>query len=675
MKRAAGGDGHGRTKRSNERGEPPSRPARLSFPLAVVVVALVLAATTNERTLGSVPDERQIAFTAVALSELGEIGIARGPTFAFSRPGGDSVSPYGMGLSFVEVPVTLAARAWESSFGPCSSQTLFAAFQLLLVLLASIAAGQLAGLLGAPPSGKALALGATALASPLWTYTGTALSEPLQAACIAGALLFSARAVRSTGRKGFWMAAAAGFLAGWALLTKSTNLVLVPVVLLPLALDAVPGVTRGRRARLLSAALAGSLLPATTWLAFEIIRFGRPLSSYDGQTFSHPFLDGAWRLLVGLNKGLVLYFPLALLGLALLPRLTRRPESRGTAGAIGATLFCLVGLYASWWAWDGTHGWGPRFLVPAIPLLAAAACTVDSTSRAARVRDVLVGAGIAVNLLAVLQPEATASWYVASIGKMPIPDGQANRLPDQFVIRGADGVPQAGSIFLAASDREFSPFRTHLFLLRLRLLDASPRERLRLLQDPPWREAHPRALPALTYPENTTFSVLTRNLTEPFSWPFLGRATFGDASQRHRTFLSLWGMGLADQVERKLDTGEASVAVPLARRLRDADPSPRSAAILAESLRLSGKSEEARAFIVSLAPREAGSPHVLTLSALLARDEGDEPRARALLTAAQAQAGSPILAQALRNPLSGWPATLRQMTGEVEPPSQGPSTR
>ena len=638
-------------------------------------MALVLAATTSERTIGSVPDERQIAFTAVALSELGEIGTARGPTFSFPRPGGDSVSPYGMGLSFVEVPVTLAARTWESAFGPCSSQTLFAALQLLLVLLAAIAAGQLAGLLGAPPGGKALAVGATALASPLWAYTGTALSEPLQAACIAGALLFSARAVRSTGRNGLWLAAASGLLAGWALLTKSTNLLLVPVVLLPLALDAVPAVTRGRRARLLSAALAGSFLPAATWLAFEIVRFGRPLSSYGGQTFCHPFLDGAWRLLAGPNKGLVFYFPLALLGLALLPGLTRNPESRGTAGAIGATLFCLVGLYAAWWAWDGTHGWGPRFLVPAIPLLAAAACTAESASRAARVRDILLGAGVLVNLLGVLQPEATASWYVASIGKMPIPDGQTGWLPDRYVIRGADGVPQAGSIFLAGSDREFSPFRTHLFLLRLRLLDASPDERMRLLQSPPWQEAYPRALPALAYPENTTFNVLTRNLTDPFSWPFLGRATFGDATRRPLTFLSLRGMGLADQVERKLDTGEASAAVPLARRLRDADPSPRSAAMLAESLRLSGKGEEARSSIASLAPGQAGSPYVLVVSALLARDEGDESRARTLLAAAQARARSPILARALQDSLSAWPATLRQMTGEVDPPSRGPSTR
>ena len=66
-----------------------------------------------------------------------------------------------------------------------------------------------------------------------------------------------------------------------------------------------------------------------------------------------------------------------------------------------------------------------------------------------------------------------------------------------------------------------------------------------------------------------------------------------------------------------------------------------------------------------LAPDHAGSPFVLTEAALLARDAGDEPGARAILSAAQAQVGSPILGRALASPLSGWPLTLREMTGEA----------
>lgn len=644
---------------------------RRIFLPAVVLVALALAGTVDERTLGSVPDEQQMAYTAVALAELGEIGIGRGQVFTVPRAGGDAVSPYGMGLSLVQVPVALAAQAWERSFGPRSSQTLYAALQVLLVLLASVAAGKLAGILGASREGEVLAVAGSALASPLWAYTGTGFSEPLQAACLAGALLFSARAVRSTADRDLGLAAAAGFLSGWALLTKSTNIVLVPLVLLPLLLDEVSGKARERKWKLGAAASAGLLLPSALWLLFEVVRFGRPFSSYGGQGFSHPLLDGAWRLLVGANKGLFLYFPLALLGLALIPALARKPQTRGTAGGIGAVFLCLLGLHAAWWAWDGTHGWGPRFLVPAVPLLAAVACTAKAASWPAKARGFLFAAGVLVNLLGVLQPDATGSWYVASIGSAPIPQGEAELYPRRYVTRGADGVPQTASLFLAGSDRAFSPFRTHLFLLRLRLANLTPEERLRLLKSPPWRDSHPSLLPRLEYPVYTSFGVVTRNLTEPFSWPCLGRATLSEAGVRPTTFLGLRGTGLADQVGRKLDTGKPQAAISLSRRLHEVDPSHLSAALLAESLRLSGRGDEARTVLEALPPDQSGSPFVLTEAALLARDAGDEPGARAILSAAQAQAGSPILGRALAAPLSGWPRTLREMTGEArfdEPP-------
>lgn len=639
-------------------------PSRIFLP-AVVLVALALAGTVDERTLGSVPDEQQMAYTAVALAELGEIGIGRGQVFTVPRAGGDAVSPYGMGLSLVQVPVALAAQAWERSFGPRSSQTLYAALQILLVLLASVAAGKLAGILGASRVGEVLAMAGSALASPLWAYTGTGFSEPLQAACLAGALLFSARAVRSTAGKDLGLASASGFLAGWALLTKSTNVVLVPLVLLPLFLDRVSGRSSERKWKLGAAASAGLLLPSALWLVFEVVRFGRPFSSYGDQGFSHPPLDGAWRLLVGANKGLFLYFPLSLLVLALIPALVRKPQTRGTAAGISATFLCLLGLHAAWWAWDGTHGWGPRFLVPAVPLLAAVAGTAKAASWPAKAQGFLLAGGILVNLLGILQPDATASWYVASIGEAPIPEGSASRYPRRYVTRRADGGSYTAALFLAGSDRAFSPFRTHLFLLRLRLANLAPEERLRLLQSPPWKDSHPRLLPRLEYPIYTSFGVVTRNLTEPFSWPHLGRATLSDPGGRPMTYLGIRRTGLADQVGRKLDTGRLEAALSMARRLREVDSSHLSAALLSESLRLSGRGEEARTVLRELPPDQAGSPFVLTEAALIARDAGDEPGARAILSAAQAQVGSPILGRALVTPLSEWPLTLREMTGEA----------
>ena len=57
-------------------------------------------------------------------------------------------------------------------------------------------------------------------------------------------------------------------------------------------------------------------MPAAVWLWFELDRFGRPLASYGGEGFTHPFIDGAWRLLIGPNRGLLLYFPALALAVA-----------------------------------------------------------------------------------------------------------------------------------------------------------------------------------------------------------------------------------------------------------------------------------------------------------------------------------------------------------------------
>ncbi len=172
------------------------------------------------------------------------------------------------------------------------------------------------------------------------------------------------------------------------------NLLFVPLALLPLLAGAWPPARD--RIRAWVAAVAGVAVPIAAMLAFEVVRFGRPFSSYArGQRFSHPPLDGAWRLLVGPNKGLFLYFPLGLLAAVGLAALVRGSETRGAAVSTLALAAGLLALYSGWWAWDGSGGWGPRFLVPLVPLLAAAAGAAARTParRAAGVVLVVLGVG------------------------------------------------------------------------------------------------------------------------------------------------------------------------------------------------------------------------------------------------------------------------------------------
>ncbi len=301
------------------------------------------------------------------------------------------------------------------------------------------------------------------------------------------------------------------------------NLLFVPLALLPLLAGAWPPARD--RMRTWAAALAGVALPVAALLAFEVVRFGRPFSSYArGQSFSHPPLDGAWRLLVGPNKGLFLYFPLGFLAAVGLAALVRGRETRGAAVSTLALAGGLLALYSGWWAWDGSGGWGPRFLVPLVPLLASAAgaATGTPTRRAAGV--VLVVLGTAVNALGAFQIDAATFYYVASTGPARVPRALYEEYPPSFrPPESREGIYWLPRYVPAASDPAFSAFRVHPFLLANRLADLDDDARQRRLSSPPWLATSPDAVPHLPAdsPLITTQTPLARYLASRFRWPHL----------------------------------------------------------------------------------------------------------------------------------------------------------
>jgi hypothetical protein len=629
-----------------------SRTKALAWSLLAAVFFLVIG--VDERTLGFISDEKQLTFTSVALAEFGEIGIARGQPFAVHRPEGDAIAPYGIGAPLVFSLASRVAYHVDAKLGVGASQSIYALLQTLLVAATALCVGLLVRFWSGTPQGIAVGVFGTAVASPLWPYASTLYSEPLQALTLIGALTLSAAAVRALeARRAILFSVAAGAVAGIAVLTKSQALLAVPFVLLPILVDRCSGPRLPR----LGGAAAGLAPVLAGWLWLEIHRFGRPFASYGGVGFTHPVLDGLWRLTVGPNKGLLLYFPLSVLAVAGLWRLCRDGNARGSGfGITGVALSVLI-LISAWWAWDGTVGWGPRLLVPIVPLLGAAAGFAVSGAVSRRLAWGLVAAGVALNSLGVLQTDSSFQRYLRWAEPVTISESRAATLPSGFLSTGPDGKPRVAALHEVSMRADLSPFRVHAWLLSLRLTKRSEQIDSALIS-PPWDDLKPRNAEAF-------LAEAVPELRAPFRWQHLFSALFADRATRERAYYPAWVYAITDQIARATDTGRLDRVLDLSERLYyRVSPSPYPAALYAEALRLSGRRETLDAFLGSLPRPFFSSPRLGVVMALDARDREDETRARKVLRAVFAHYPRPAIGRALESPMSAWPRDLNRMWGD-----------
>ena len=616
----------------------------------LVVVAAALFMTADDRHAGKVSDGRQTIGTAVAIAETGGIGLGKGAPRGVEREN-DAVSRYGMGASLAQLPAALLAPAVERRFGPGSSQPLFLLAPFAAVLLAAAAAGGIARLAGAPAALQGLAILLCALGSPLGSYATSDFSEALQAAALGGALLLALASSRGGASPRAARAAfGAGLAAGGALLVKSSLAAAAPFLLLPLLAPAAG------RARRLALSLAGAALPCAAWAAFEIHRFGRLFAGYEGEGFTHPLPDGLWRLLVGPNRGLVLFFPALLLAAAGLARALRRaddaPLRLAAAGSALASAAILV-TAAAWWAWHGVGGWGPRLLVPAVPLLAPwAALLAESLGLGAR--RTWAAVSILLNVPPLVVHPALVDTYVANCRRAPLTERLAREIPPLAVEPDDSGRPSVSPEDVLATVPLAAPHVLYPWYAAASAA-GSPEATAERLARPPWYGRRPELGPRLVpFPPE-----LAEVLAPPLRWNVLGRSLFAGGKDPAAGSVYLWC--LADQVARAQETGRLERSLSLAEKLASLRPGEESDALLLESLRLLRRFEMARAILDALPPGRAGSPPVLAVRALAARDAGDAALAARIAARIAPYFPSTPLARDAERP-AAWPATFAALT-------------
>ena len=275
-------------------------------------------------------------------------------------------SKKGVTPSLLLIPVTWLADAlpW------LSLRALAMLLNPLLTALTGALVYSLARRIGARPAAAFLGGLIFGLSTLALVYVKTLFGEPLAALLLILAV-WAAHRYQAASRPRD--AALAGAALGLALGVNLTYAVMLPLVGLYL-FGADP-----RRWRVRPIAAFGAPVLAALLLlgAYNWARFGGPLETGYAtgldEGFTSGLLPGVIGLLVGPYRGLVWYSPVLLL--AIPGGLRLGAHERGAprlAGLIAAIVIAQVLVYATWWSWHGGVTWGPRFLLPVVPLLAVA---------------------------------------------------------------------------------------------------------------------------------------------------------------------------------------------------------------------------------------------------------------------------------------------------------------
>lgn len=276
----------------------------------------------------------------------------------------------------VGLPAIAALLLWR-----CGSPNSLEQGAVILTTVVTLAGYLLYRQLLARMTGSRFAIEVTALAvfiaSPLWFYGRTFLTEAYVTTAIIGALVLAQR----------WP-----FLSGVALaaaITIKPQLAMLGPVL------AFPALQRRDLPTVARLAVAPIAAVASIFV-LNARFFGSPLHG------SYPFLwgnplDGGWNVLFSSRHGLLPFAPFLAIAVLGFGRLRGRGPLPWQVLASAALLFLLT---SCWRYWTGGWCYGPRLMVPCIPLLAVGLIgPLEPGARFRRIALPLIGTTIAFSAL------------------------------------------------------------------------------------------------------------------------------------------------------------------------------------------------------------------------------------------------------------------------------------
>ncbi|MBX3064935.1 MAG: hypothetical protein KF726_18275 [Anaerolineae bacterium] len=160
---------------------------------------------------------------------------------------------------------------------------------------------------------------------------------------------------------------------------------------------------------------------------YNAVRFGgAAISGYQfaaGEGFTYPLLDGIYGMILSPYRGLFWYNPVLLLSIP--AWIMFRRKFSALAWLILALCVAQVLMFATWWSWYGGIVWGPRFLLPALPLLVLILAPLIDFVWGRRWQFVAVGTLIVLSALVQLPGVALSylpyNGYLIAVFHEPIP--------------------------------------------------------------------------------------------------------------------------------------------------------------------------------------------------------------------------------------------------------------
>lgn len=344
--------------------------------------------------------------------------------FQYPQNSGTYYSALAPGASFLSLPFTGLGFALDGGFNLFGNAMLLS--ELYVAFCNAVAAYFVfrLGSLYFTQRTSAFVAFAYALSTITWPYATYFFESDVSAMLDLIAVFLAVRMARARSAR-LVEAIPCGAALGAAFTVDYINFVFVPVIsafLLYSFRGRLTGLVKG-----LGGLLATSALGAVLLGVYDQAAFGNPLVTseqlYDHttsvfQSFSYPLLSGLYLDLLSPLRGVFLYCPVLVAGVAGCFYFWRRRETRGECVLLVACFLAILIPYSMWYNAEGGEGFGPRFLIPAIPfLLLPAGFAVEAGERAVRaLAYLLYGVGVVFNGIAGV---TTAIPQVAPISQFP----------------------------------------------------------------------------------------------------------------------------------------------------------------------------------------------------------------------------------------------------------------